>query len=485
MKNDLTSYFEDPEFKDILAKYEGMVESHTPVYLDAEDLVDIADYYMSIGYEEEADKVIDYSLQLHPDDTDSLIFRIRSLSYKGKKEEAYKLMDLLEDPTDREVQFLKAELLAEEGRHREAEEVYLELAENEGESLEVLMDIALCYLDVNNQAGTEKWIERIREKGYNEENSQKFRDLWCDYCMTFGFPEEAVSAFQLSLDKSPYSIRHWNALCKCYLAQMEIERAHEAVDFSLAIDENNQEAKEMKAYCYMQGNNSEEAIRMYRDLLTNAEPHNKSRIYGQLGQCYTLCGKMEEALSCYQEWLRECPRLTDYEKSEVYSYIAMCYCNLQRPVEGLRYMDAALDIDPFYCGGIIQKATLHLQLGEVEIGEQLFEKALNLCPEDEKEEALYSIANSYFFLRQYPECIAWCERAMREYPLSVKRGIIMIAYSYAEENNFNKALPYMLQALRMYRKEIQEDPKCSEMLESLIRSLKEKYNYNFNIEDYI
>jgi glutaminyl-tRNA synthetase len=27
MNNDLSSYFEDPEFKDILAKYEGMVEN--------------------------------------------------------------------------------------------------------------------------------------------------------------------------------------------------------------------------------------------------------------------------------------------------------------------------------------------------------------------------------------------------------------------------------------------------------------------------
>ena len=37
MNNDLSSYFEDPEFKDLLAKYEGMVENHTPTYFDAEE----------------------------------------------------------------------------------------------------------------------------------------------------------------------------------------------------------------------------------------------------------------------------------------------------------------------------------------------------------------------------------------------------------------------------------------------------------------
>ena len=47
MNNDLTSYFEDPEFKEILAKYEGMVNDHTSIYFDAEELTDIAEYYAS------------------------------------------------------------------------------------------------------------------------------------------------------------------------------------------------------------------------------------------------------------------------------------------------------------------------------------------------------------------------------------------------------------------------------------------------------
>ena len=58
MNNDLSSYFEDPEFKDILAKYEGMVESHTPTYFEADELADLADYFIHIGDEEESDKVI-------------------------------------------------------------------------------------------------------------------------------------------------------------------------------------------------------------------------------------------------------------------------------------------------------------------------------------------------------------------------------------------------------------------------------------------
>ena len=88
MNNDMSSYFEDPEFKEILAKYEGMVESHTPTYFDAEELTDIAEYYTSINEEEKADGAIQLALELHPTNTDALIFKSRSLAIKGNINEA-------------------------------------------------------------------------------------------------------------------------------------------------------------------------------------------------------------------------------------------------------------------------------------------------------------------------------------------------------------------------------------------------------------
>ena len=83
MNNDLSSYFEEPEFKEILAKYEGMVNDHTSIYFDAEELTDIAEFYASQGREKEAEKAIDFALLLHPSNTDALAFKSRSLCIKG------------------------------------------------------------------------------------------------------------------------------------------------------------------------------------------------------------------------------------------------------------------------------------------------------------------------------------------------------------------------------------------------------------------
>ena len=161
----------------IKIRLQGMVSSHTPTYFDAEELTDIAEYYAAQGDEKEAEKAIDYALQLHPANTDALVFKSRSLCIKGKLNEAYQIMNLIEDQSDREVKFLKADLLMEEMRLTEAEAIYQELAESEDESFEVLLDIAMTYMDANQKDYTNKWIDKIRQKGYNETNSQRFRDI--------------------------------------------------------------------------------------------------------------------------------------------------------------------------------------------------------------------------------------------------------------------------------------------------------------------
>ena len=483
MSKKKNTYFDKPEFKNILAKYEGMVQNHTSIYFDAEDLVDIADYYISINNEERAEKAIDYSLILHPTDTDSLIYKIRSLSYKGKKHDASQLMKLIEDPNEREVLFLKAELLLEENQYVEAETIYMELAESENESLEILMDIAFCYIDTNHLEYAEVWIEKIRSKGYNLDNSKKFRNLWCDFCLAFGFYEMGAEAFLKSLEEDPYSITHWNGLSQCYLSQMNLEKANEAIEFSLAIDEKNQESLEIKAFCLMMENNFEEAIAIYKHLLKTSVPSNKKYIYEKIGLSYTQCNKFEDALVYYQKWLKEYPQMTNYEKSEIYSHIASCYCNMKRPAEGLQYIDAVLDIDPFNNTAIIQKAVLHIQQGEEDISKQLFDKALSFCPEDERDMMLYSIACSCFFTKKYTQAIEWCKVIMHEYPIPNKKVIILTACSYIELNDKKNAYPYVIQALQLCKIDFDKDNQSIEMIESYIDRIKEEFK-KLNTEDY-
>ena len=362
----------------------------------------------------------------------------------------------------------------EEKRIDDAELIFEELAETEEESLDVLLDIAMTYMDTNQKEYALKWLEKIRQKGINETNNQTFRDAWCDFCMTFGEPEKAIQAFQLSLDKHPYSTRHWNGLAKCYLAQLKIQEAHEAVDFSLAIDAENIDALEVKGYCYIMNKNYESAISIYEKALSIND--QKGNLYRFLAQCHLETGRMEDALNCYNQWLKKCKQLTSYEKSEIYGYISMCYCNLNKAQEGMEYINASLELNPFQINAIIQKGTLHLQLGEREIAEEMFNKAMSMSPQDEIPDTIIGITYSYFFLKDYHHTIHWGERILSEYPEEQNSILMLLIYSYFELGNSNRCLSLLEKAKQIIEENPTKNYQIKESLDEFIKELAKRNN---------
>ena len=273
--------------------------------------------------------------------------------------------------------------------------------------------------------------------------------------MTFGCPEQATQAFQLSLDEQPYSIPHWNGLAKCYFAQNETEKAMEAVDFALAIDENNPEALELKGFCHLQNEEYEAALFIYHQLLPQSK--TPSRIYALLVKCYMDMEKATEAKAVCHEWLKQCPKLTGFEKSEIYSYISLCCFNLYQPEEGMKYIDAALDLEPAFRGAILQKGMLHLQMQETKEAEKLFQKVMDISPDDEQSEILYNVANAYFFLHMYPSTIEWCNKIIRDYPDEQTEALYLTACSYYSMFDLESCLKCLTQIWEINGKQFEEE----------------------------
>lgn len=255
MNYDMSSYFEDPEFKEALAKYEGMVENHTPAYFEADELIDIAEYYTLKGRHKDADKAIDLTLQLHPENTDALVFRIRSLMLQNKKEEAKVVAQLIANSTDRECRFLQADMLMEEDRIEEAEEIFKQLVMDEEYEVDTLLDIIQDYTNANQEEYAGQWVDCLFAHSDMQtlpKTNQRLRDVLCDYYSTFNKPDLAIPYLNMTLNEYPYSIEHWNELGKCHLQQCQYEEANEALDFALAIDDENTDSLTLKAFGYHQ-----------------------------------------------------------------------------------------------------------------------------------------------------------------------------------------------------------------------------------------
>ena len=70
MKQEDEDYFQSDEFLDILNRYEQSVCTGRSPYMDSDELIDVADYYMSQGKHKEAIKATELALELHPDAED-------------------------------------------------------------------------------------------------------------------------------------------------------------------------------------------------------------------------------------------------------------------------------------------------------------------------------------------------------------------------------------------------------------------------------
>ena len=76
-------YFRNPEFRKALAKYEEAIRQGEPVYMEADELTDIAEFYMTRDRQQDADRVIELAVALHPDSVDPQVFLARRQLFVG------------------------------------------------------------------------------------------------------------------------------------------------------------------------------------------------------------------------------------------------------------------------------------------------------------------------------------------------------------------------------------------------------------------
>ena len=142
MRHDLASSFNTPEFQAIKHKYEEMKQNHTHVYMESNELTHLAEYYAHQGDSKASEEVINYGLQLHPENLDILIYKCNNLVARGKIDEAFFLLETIPDQNDREVRLTYANLCLERQDIESAEEVFKQLAAEEDNDTNTLLDIA-------------------------------------------------------------------------------------------------------------------------------------------------------------------------------------------------------------------------------------------------------------------------------------------------------------------------------------------------------
>jgi len=332
-------YFDNDEFREILAEYEMADGMSHAIFLDADDLTDVADYYASLGDQEKAAEAIDLALEKYPGAAGPLVYKAREALRDEDVEAANDYAQQIEDKESPDYCYIKAEILIAQDKIDEADKVIEDhfLNEDEESQNDFLLDVGELYNDYGVYDKAYDWLSLVKER-----SSEDFKELWSDTLLGMGKTEESIAVLNELIDEDPYSKKHWMSLATTQMFTGDYSNAANSCDFVTAIDPNDSMAVFTKACCLNKLNNYEEAIKCFKQYGKMINDDDACEL--NIGICLANMSKYDEAIKHLHKaeaLAKECKSLLAY----VYQELAFAYMAIKRYDDALRYIDLTEEAD--------------------------------------------------------------------------------------------------------------------------------------------
>lgn len=366
-------FYESPEFKEKFQLYENAQASGTSVYLEPDDLTDIAEYYHILGNIDACKNTVDYAIKMFPGATMPLVFRSRvALLMEHDVTRAEEYAEMIDDKSDLEYLYLKAEIMIVDDRVEEAEtflrDAYEELEDDEDKA-DFLIDVANLYADYELMEYAQQWLSLSEEY-----DSTDYKELQGRIAMGLGDYEESNRIYNELIDRNPYSFTYWNQLASSQLLHNEIMESIQSSEFALAINPDDEDATLNKANGLFNLGNFEEACKYY-ERFTKISPNSE---VGEmfLGISLINLNRTEEGV----EHLKKAESLADAFSEylhDIYVELAYSLTALGKHEDAMEYIEKISqldDCDPYETD--VLKGNVHLQKGETAEAMKCFQHAV-------------------------------------------------------------------------------------------------------------
>lgn len=364
-------YFKSEDFQELLNSYEASIASGDTLFLDADDLADIADYYNYVGQEDKADDVVDRGLELYPHETLLNVFKARQALMQEDYDKARSYCDAIDDKDTPDYHYLVAEIMIAEGNMDQADEflrkLYVETAPDEVQDF--VKDVANLYIDYGINDKAYEWM--MRSKG---DNSDDFKELMARTLFGLGKYKDSQKLFNELIDHNPYSIRYWNALASAQFMDEDYGAAITSSEYAIAIDPEDPEGLLAKANGLLKIGNFEESIDYYRRYLKCVGDDPVAHLH--IGACLVNLGHESEAIVELKKALKNSDPDDDNLKIQVYQELAFCYASLKKTDQAMAMLDKATKLPCDQNDLLVVRGHILLGAERIEEAEEAFRQAL-------------------------------------------------------------------------------------------------------------
>ena len=317
----MQGYFDSKEFEQLLATYEEARQRGESIFLDSEQLTDIAEYYHWMGRSDDAVAVADQALSMYEGATAPLVLKARiALLTHNDPKGALALAEQIEDKYDLDYYYIKAEIFIAINKAEEAD-LYLEtcldqVGDNDYEDF--LLDVATLFVDYEQTTLARKWLERSEETELNDYQETLGRILYFEKSY-----EESIRIFERLIDESPYTVYYWDMLACNQLALGQPHDTITSCEFALAINPNEESALLYKGQALMRLKNYEEAITCFEQY-SDLRPGNIDGMLNK-GLCLIYLNHHDEGIGFLEKAAAEARRYCPERLWEVYQEMVFSY----------------------------------------------------------------------------------------------------------------------------------------------------------------
>src|SRR4051794_3371890 len=364
------------ELKELLRQYENLRAGKVHAFLEEDAFERIIDHFDEIDDFPKALEVAETGLEYFPFSSQLLIKNADLLIVTRKYQEALELLDraLLFDSSDINIPILKTDAYLALDQQEKAVEILEDALQHfEGEERqELLFELADVYDDYEEFDKVFDCLKLILEEDLTNEEALYKICFWTDFT---GRNEESIKLHLNIIEEHPFNEIAWFNLAAAYQGLKLFEKAIDAYQYAIAIDEKFDYAYRNIGDAYIRLKKYKDAIEALEKVLELSKPEEV--IYEAIGHCYDRLKNFAQARFHYRKASHLNP-----EDSKLLYKVACTYYNEGQFVSAVKQLESALKIDRLQHEYNLLMGECKLQLNEWKEAIQFLSTAIRVRPKN-------------------------------------------------------------------------------------------------------
>ncbi|WP_111599701.1 tetratricopeptide repeat protein [Chitinophaga skermanii] len=449
--NEFNEDFED--LRDLLQQFENLKEGRSHSFLDEDSFEQIIDYYDEHDELNNAIQAAEMAIEQFPFSSQLLLKKSSLLIESKKYKEALDILEkaALLDSNDINLYILKTDVYLALNQHEKAArliENHIDQFSGEDRT-ELLLELADVYDDWEEFEKVFDCLKMVLEHDPNNVEALHKICFWTEFT---GRNEESIRLHNNIINEFPYNHLAWFNLGTAYQGLKLYEKAIDAYQYSVVIDEKFDYAYRNMGDAFIRLRKYNEAIEVLQKHLEIAKPEDV--IYEAIGHCYERMHRYTQARYYYRKAVHLSP--TD---DKLYYKIAVAYMLEENWENAVKSLQSAIKINKqsaeynMSMGGCL----LELQRNKEALG--FFMNAVRLRPSsiNARLELIRGLYASQFY-EEAIEQIEFAESKIGHKPVFIYyRAAILIATGKSKEGLIQLETALQM-APKLLKKMVELDP---------------------------